>query len=41
VQSGELTEEWARDIMGGRIGQEYRIYRPNADPEEATIERTQ
>ena len=41
VQSGELTEEWARDIMGDRIGQEYRIYRPNADPEEATIERTQ
>jgi DNA sulfur modification protein DndD len=41
VQSGELTEEWARDIMGNRIGQEYRIYRPNDDPEEATIERTQ
>ncbi len=41
VQSGELTEKQARDIMGNRIGQEYRIYRPNDDPEEATIERTQ
>jgi DNA sulfur modification protein DndD len=41
VQSGELTEEQARNIMGNRIGQEYRIYRPNNDPEEATIERTQ
>jgi DNA sulfur modification protein DndD len=41
VQSGELTEEQARDIMGSRIGQEYRICRPNNDPEEATIERTQ
>jgi hypothetical protein len=27
--------------MGSRIGQEYRIYRPNGDPEEAVIERTQ
>lgn len=41
VQSGELTEEQARNIMGSRIGQEYRIYRPNDDPEEAEIERTQ
>jgi DNA sulfur modification protein DndD len=41
VQSGELTEDQARDIMGSRIGQEYRIYRPNNDPEEALIERTQ
>lgn len=41
VQSGELTEERARTIMGNRIGQAYRIYRPNNDPEEATIERTQ
>lgn len=41
VQSGELTEDQARDIMGARIGQAYRIYRPNNDPEEATIERTQ
>jgi DNA sulfur modification protein DndD len=41
VQSGELTEEQARDIMSGRIGHEYRIYRPNDDPEEAMIERTQ
>ncbi|MCC6497155.1 MAG: AAA family ATPase [Propionibacteriaceae bacterium] len=40
VQSGELTEEQARTIMGTRIGQAYRIYRPNNDPEEATIERT-
>ncbi len=41
VQSGELTEQQARTIMGNRIGHEYRIYRPNDDPEEATIERTQ
>lgn len=41
VQSGELTEDQARTIMGNRIGQAYRIYRPNNDPEEATIERTQ
>ncbi len=41
VQSGELTEEQARIIMGSRIGQAYRITRPNNDPEEATIERTQ
>jgi DNA sulfur modification protein DndD len=39
VQSGELTEEQARDIMGSSIGREYRIYRPNGDPEEAMIER--
>ena len=41
VQSGELTEEHARTIMGTRIGHAYRIYRPNNDPEEASIERTQ
>ncbi len=41
VQSGELTEQQARTIMGNRIGHEYRICRPNDDPEEATIERTQ
>ncbi|MGO4359323.1 AAA family ATPase [Terrabacter sp. RAF57] len=41
VQSGELTESQARTIMGNRIGQAYRIHRPNNDPEEATIERTQ
>ncbi|MHC5559291.1 AAA family ATPase [Kocuria sp. U4B] len=41
VQSGELTEDQAQTIMGNRIGQAYRIYRPNDDPEEATIERTQ
>lgn len=41
VQSGELTEDQARTIMGNRIGQAYRIYRPNNDPEEASIERTQ
>ena len=40
VQSGELTEQQAQDIMGGRIGQSYRIYRPSNDPEEADIERT-
>ena len=40
VQSGELTEQQAHDIMGSRIGLEYRIFRPNNDPEEAAIERT-
>ena len=39
VQSGELTEEQAHEIMGSRIRREYRIYRPNDDPEEAMIER--
>lgn len=41
VQSGELTEDDGRELLGSRIGQEYRIYRPNADPDEAEIERTQ
>jgi len=41
VQSGELTGGDAHDILGSRIGQEYRIYRPNNDPDEAQIERTQ
>ena len=41
VQSGELTEGDASSILGSRIGQEYRIYRPNNDPDEAQIERTQ
>jgi DNA sulfur modification protein DndD len=41
VQSGELTEGRAREILGNRIGREYRIFRPHDDPEEAQIERTQ
>jgi DNA sulfur modification protein DndD len=41
VQSGELTEQQAHEIMGSRVGQAYRILRPNNDPEEAIIERTQ
>ena len=41
MQSGELTEEQAHDIMSSRIGHEYKIYRPNDNPEEAMIERTQ
>ncbi|NYH88241.1 AAA family ATPase [Actinopolymorpha rutila] len=41
VQSGELTEENARQILGSRIGHEYRIVRPRNDPDEAQIERTQ
>ena len=40
VQSGELTEQDAHAILGSRIGQEYKIYRPNNDPDEAEIERT-
>lgn len=41
VQSGELTEAQASAIMGSRIGQSYRIYRPSSDPEVASIERTE
>lgn len=41
VQSGELTRQQTRSTIGTRIGQAYRIYRPNNDPEEANIERTQ
>jgi len=41
VQSGELTPEDARRILGNKLGQEYRISRPNNDPEEAIVERTQ
>jgi DNA sulfur modification protein DndD len=40
VQSGEIDEDEAREIMGNKIGHEYRIYRPNNDPKEAKIERT-
>lgn len=40
VQSGEIDEKEAGDIMGNTIGHEYRIHRPNNDPNEATIERT-
>lgn len=40
VQSGELTERQAREIMGSRIGHAYRIVRPHGNPEEAVIERT-
>lgn len=39
VQSGELTPDEARKTIGERIGREYRIFRPNGDPEEAQIER--
>ncbi|MGX1769501.1 AAA family ATPase [Dietzia sp. NPDC055343] len=41
VQSGELTIEQSQAIMGNRVGQAYRIFRPNSNPEEAAIERTQ
>jgi phage baseplate assembly protein gpV len=41
VQSGELTQDDAQALLAGRIGQEYRIFRPNDDPDEAEIERTQ
>jgi DNA sulfur modification protein DndD len=40
VQSGELTREAAHEILGHCIGHEYRIYRPDDDPENAAIERT-
>lgn len=39
VQSGELTEKQATEIMGHQIGHSYRIYRPNNDPQDAAIER--
>lgn len=41
VQSGELTQDDAQVLLAGRIGQEYQIFRPNDDPDEAEIERTQ
>jgi DNA sulfur modification protein DndD len=40
VQSGELTTDDAQRIIGNKLGHEYRITRPNNDPEEAIIERT-
>ena len=40
VQSGELTEKQAMDIMGSRVGHAYRILRPTNDPQLAVIERT-
>lgn len=39
VQSGELTEQQARGLLGNKIGHEYRIFRPNGDPKEAIVER--
>jgi DNA sulfur modification protein DndD len=41
VQSGELTEGQAHEIMATMIGQEYRIFRPSNNPDLAEIERTQ
>lgn len=41
VQSGELTQETAHEILGATIAHEYRIVRPTNDPEFAVIERTQ
>lgn len=38
VQSGELTIEDAHRRLGARIGREYRIVRPDNDPEHAVIE---
>jgi len=38
VQSGELTQEDARKIMGNSIGKEYRLVRPTNDPELVEIE---
>jgi DNA sulfur modification protein DndD len=39
VQSGELTPTDARRILGNSLGREYRITRPNNNPEEAIVER--
>lgn len=39
VQSGELTEAEAHNLLGNKIGHEYRISRPNNNPEEAIVER--
>lgn len=41
VQSGELTQETAHEVLGTTIAHEYRIVRPTNDPEYAVIERTQ
>jgi DNA sulfur modification protein DndD len=41
VQSGELTQDAAHEVLGTTIAHEYRIVRPTNDPEYAVIERTQ
>jgi hypothetical protein len=38
VQSGELTMEDARTILGNLVGRTYQIVRPSNDPEVAVIE---
>ncbi|RYV50989.1 AAA family ATPase [Pengzhenrongella frigida] len=39
VQSGELTEQEAASIVGDIVGAEYRLVRPDRDPENVVIER--
>lgn len=39
VQSGELTMDRAKEILGSLIGRSYEIVRPNGDPEIAVIEK--
>ena len=38
VQSGELTQETADELLGSLIGRTYQIRRPTSDPEYALIE---
>ncbi len=39
IQSGELTEKAGHELLGNQIGREYKIVRPDGDPEHAVIER--
>jgi DNA sulfur modification protein DndD len=39
VQSGELTANEAAEVIGSIIGAEYRLVRPDGDPEHVAIER--
>lgn len=38
VQSGELTQERSREILGTQVGRAYRIHRPGGSPEVAEIQ---
>lgn len=41
VQSGELTEQEAASVVGDIVGAEYRLVRPDRDPENVAIQRVE
>ncbi|MDQ0375965.1 DNA sulfur modification protein DndD [Cellulomonas humilata] len=41
VQSGELTEQEAAKVVGDIVGAEYRLVRPDHDPENVAIQRVE